>query len=192
MNLSASLLTFNGAAYIKKQLDSMLSQTKKIDEIVICDDGSTDDTIQIIKAYQAQYPNIIHLYQNEKKLGCTKNMEQCLGLTSGDLVFLADQDDIWLPNKVERLCTFFETHPNIDAVFSNAELINASDAVITDMYLWDIIGFPQKDLPKNLDYFDYLCRVDNMVTGAGLVIKNVKQLLTIPFPNENTVKGYSV
>ena len=52
------------------------------------------------------------------------------------------------------------------------------------MYLWDIIGFPQKDLPKNLDYFDYLCRVDNMVTGAGLVIKNVKQLLTIPFPNE--------
>lgn len=161
----------------------MLRQTKKIDEIVICDDGSTDDTIQIIKAYQAQYPGIIHLYQNEKQLGSTKNMEQCLGLTSGDLVFLADQDDIWLPNKVARLYTFFEAHPNAEAVFSNAELINEADILIPNLHLWDIIGFPQKNLPNNLDFFDFLSRVDNIVTGAGLAIKNVKQLLTTPFPN---------
>lgn len=161
----------------------MLRQTKKIDEIVICDDGSTDDTIQIIKAYQAQYPGIIHLYQNEKQLGSTKNMEQCLGLTSGDLVFLADQDDIWLPNKVERLCTFFEAHPNAEAVFSNAELINEADILMPNLHLWDIIGFPQKNLPTNLDFFDFLSRVDNIVTGAGLVIKNVRQLLITPFPN---------
>jgi glycosyltransferase involved in cell wall biosynthesis len=183
MYLSASLLTYNGAAYIKKQLDSMLRQTKKIDEIVICDDGSTDDTIQIIKAYQAQYPGIIHLYQSEKQLGSTKNMERCLGLTSGDLVFLADQDDIWLPNKVARLYTFFEAHPNAEAVFSNAELINEADILIPNLHLWDIIGFPQKNLPNNLDFFDFLSRVDNIVTGAGLAIKNVKQLLTTPFPN---------
>jgi glycosyltransferase involved in cell wall biosynthesis len=183
MYLSASLLTYNGAAYIKKQLDSMLRQTKKIDEIVICDDGSTDDTIQIIKAYQAQYPGIIHLYQNEKQLGSTKNMEQCLGLTSGDLVFLVDQDDIWLPNKVARLCTCFDTHPNAEAIFSNAELINEADILIPHLHLWDIIGFPHKKLPTNLDFFDFLSRVDNIVTGAGLVIKNVKQLLTTPFPN---------
>ena len=183
MYLSASLLTYNGAAYIKKQLDSILNQTKKIDEIIICDDGSTDDTIQIIKDYQNQYPGILHLYQNDVQLGSTKNMEKCLGLTNGDLVFLADQDDIWLPNKVATLCAFFETHPSVEAVFSNATLINETDALIPDMYLWDIIGFPQASLPKDLDYFDYLCRVDNMVTGAGLVIKNVKQLLTIPFPN---------
>ena len=76
MYLSASLLTYNGAAYIKKQLDSILNQTKKIDEIIICDDGSTDDTIQIIKAYQNQYPGILHLYQNDVQLGSTKNMEK--------------------------------------------------------------------------------------------------------------------
>ncbi len=161
----------------------MLRQTKKIDEIVICDDGSTDDTIQIIKAYQTQYPGIIHLHQNEKQLGSSKNMEQCLGLTSGDLVFLADQDDIWLPNKVARLCTFFEIHPNTEAVFSNAELINEADILMPNIHLWDIIGFPQKNLPTNLDFFDFLIRVDNIVTGAGLAIKNVKQLLTTPFPN---------
>ena len=194
MYLSASLLTYNGAAYIKKQLDSILMQTQKVDEIVICDDGSTDETIDIIQAYQNAYPGIIHLYQNEQQLGSTKNMEKCLGLTKGDIIFLADQDDIWLPNKVDTICTFFERHPNIDAVFSNAVLINEKDEIIQDMALWDIIGFPEATLnsrpnstPKTeFNLFEFLYRVDNIVTGAGLAIKNVQQLLLQPFP---TVQG---
>ncbi len=186
MYLSASLLTYNGAAYIKKQLDSILTQTQKVDEIVICDDGSTDDTIAIIEDYQNNYPNLIHLYQNEQQLGSTKNMEKCLGLVKGDIVFLADQDDIWLPHKVSTLCTYFEAHPHIDAVFSNGLLINENDEVMQDMALWDIIGFPEATLPKGFNLFDFLYRVDNIVTGAGMAIKNVKSLLNIPFPN---VKG---
>lgn len=186
MYLSASLLTYNGAAYIKKQLDSILTQTQKIDEIVICDDGSTDETIAIIQAYQNKYPGVIHLYQNEQQLGSTKNMEKCLGLTKGDIVFLTDQDDIWLPVKVTTVCNFFETHPNTEAVFSNATLMNETDALIPNLHLWDIIGFPQASLPTNFNLFEFLCRVDNIVTGAGLAIKNVKQLLSQPFP---IVKG---
>ncbi|MFM6995340.1 MAG: glycosyltransferase [Sediminibacterium sp.] len=186
MYLSASLLTYNGAAYIKKQLDSILSQTKKLDEIVICDDGSTDDTIAIIQNYQNQYPGIIHLYQNEAQLGSTRNMEKCLRLVKGDIIFLADQDDIWLPHKVDTLCRFFETHPTIEAVFSNATLINEAGLEMPHIHLWDIIGFPQSSLPKDVDVFDFLYRVDNIVTGAGLAIKNVNPLLTLPFPN---VKG---
>ncbi len=142
MYLSASVLTYNGAAYIKKQLDSILTQTQMVDEIVICDDGSTDNTISIIRDYQNNYPNLIHLYQNEQQLGSTKNMEKCLGLVKGDIVFLADQDDIWLPHKVASLCAFFEANPSIDAVFSNATLINETDAVLPELHLWDIIGFP--------------------------------------------------
>lgn len=186
MYLSASVLTYNGAAYIKKQLDSILTQTQKVDEIVICDDGSTDDTISIIHGYQNQYPGIIHLYQNEVQLGSTKNMEKCLGLTKGEIIFLADQDDIWLPHKVSTLCHFFETHPGVDAVFSNAYVINDSDVAEPNLFLWDIIGFPLHQLPRNINLFDFLCRVDNIVTGAGLAIKNVKPILSIPFPD---VKG---
>lgn len=186
MYLSASLLTYNGAAFIKKQLDSILMQTQKLDEIVICDDGSTDETIDIIQAYQNRYPGIIHLYQNEQQLGSTKNMEKCLGLVKGDLVFLADQDDIWLPHKVATLCTYFEAHPHIDAVFSNALLINENDEVMQDIALWDIIGFPQATLPAGFNLFEFLYRVDNIVTGAGLTIKNVGPLLAQPFP---TVQG---
>lgn len=186
MYLSASLLTYNGAAFIKKQLDSILMQTQKVDEIVICDDGSTDETIAIIHAYQNAYPGIIRLHQNEQQLGSTKNMEKSLGLVKGDLVFLADQDDIWLPHKVATLCAYFEAHPNIDAVFSNALLINEKDEVMKDIALWDIIGFPQATLPTAFNLFEFLYRVDNIVTGAGLAIKNVKSLLSIPFPN---IKG---
>ena len=186
MYLSASLLTYNGAAYIKKQLDSILSQTQKIDELVICDDGSTDDTIAIIQTYQNKYPGVIHLYQNEVQLGSTKNMEKCLGLAKGEIVFLADQDDIWLPHKAATICAYFETHPNVDAVFSNAVLINKKDEIIQDMALWDIIGFPHATLPTDFNLFEFLYRVDNIVTGAGLAIKNVPPLLTQPFP---TVQG---
>lgn len=182
MYLSASLLTYNGAAYIKKQLDSILSQTKQVDEIVICDDGSTDDTLSIVKAYQDRFPGLIHIYENEHQLGSTKNMEKCLGRTKGDIVFLADQDDIWLSHKVASICSFFETNPNAEAVFSNAFLINAADEQLADLTLWDIIGYPQNKLAKEINLFEFLYRVDNIVTGAGLAIKNVKQLLTIPFP----------
>lgn len=185
MYLSASVLTYNGAAYIKKQLDSILTQTQKVDEIVICDDGSTDDTIAIIQAYQNTYPGIIRLYQNEQQLGSTKNMEKCLGLVKGDLVFLADQDDIWLPHKVATLCAYFEAHPNIDAVFSNALLINEKDELMQNMALWDIIGFPQATLPTAFNLFEFLYRVDNIVTGAGLAIKNIGPLLAQPFPTVN-------
>lgn len=200
MYLSASVLTYNGAAYIKKQLDSILTQTQKVDEIVICDDGSTDDTIAIIRAYQNNNPGTIHLYQNEVQLGSTKNMEKCLGLVKGDIVFLADQDDIWLPNKVATLCAYFEVHTNIDAVFSNAVLINEKDAIIPELHLWDIIGFPEatinsttntipnlnSTLTSEFNLFEFLYRVDNIVTGAGLAIRNHKALLTEPFP---VVKG---
>lgn len=202
MYLSASVLTYNGAAYIKKQLDSILMQTQKVDEIVICDDGSTDETIEIIQAYQNAYPATIHLYQNEQQLGSTKNMEKCLGLVKGDLVFLADQDDIWLPHKVATLCAYFEAHPNIDAVFSNALLINEKDAIIPELHLWDVIGFPEatinstpntipnsksnSTLTSEFNLFEFLYRVDNIVTGAGLAIRNHKALLTQPFP---IVKG---
>lgn len=200
MYLSASVLTYNGAAYIKKQLDSILTQTQKVDEIVICDDGSTDDTIAIIRAYQNNNPGTIHLYQNEVQLGSTKNMEKCLGLVKGDIVFLADQDDIWLPTKVATLCHFFETHPVVDAVFSNAVLINEKDAVLPELHLWDIIGFPEatinsttntipnpnSTLTSEFNLFEFLYRVDNIVTGAGLAIRNHKALLTQPFP---TFKG---
>jgi glycosyltransferase involved in cell wall biosynthesis len=141
MKLSVSMITFQGAAYLKAQMDSILGQSIPVHEIIVCDDGSTDGTREILATYAESHPHI-QLHFNEKNLGTVANMQQCLRKTTGDLIFLADQDDVWLPNKVEKTLAFFQKNPNADAVFSNADIIDEEGEIQFGMTLWDIIGFP--------------------------------------------------
>lgn len=177
MKLSVSMITFQGAAYLKAQLDSILGQSIPVHEIIVCDDGSTDGTREILAAYKASYPQI-QLYFNEKNLGTVANMQQCLRMMSGDIIFLADQDDVWLPNKVEKTLTFFQENPSADAVFSNADIINEVGKKVKDMTLWDIIGFPH----DQVELSDFERRVDNVVTGAGLAFKRDPSLIEKDIP----------
>jgi hypothetical protein len=105
-------------------------------------------------------------------------MQQCLRKTSGDIIFLADQDDVWLPTKVEKTLAFFQEHPDAGAVFSNASIINAEGKTQEDMTLWDIIGFPY----DQVELIDFERRVDNVVTGAGLAFKRDPELLQKDIP----------
>jgi glycosyltransferase involved in cell wall biosynthesis len=158
-------------------MDSILAQSIPVHEIIVCDDGSTDGTREILAAYKASYPQI-QLYFNEKNLGTVANMEQCLRMMSGDIIFLADQDDVWLPNKVEKTLIFFQENPSADAVFSNADIINEVGGKVKDMTLWDIIGFPH----DQVELADFERRVDNVVTGAGLAFKRNPELLEKDIP----------
>jgi glycosyltransferase involved in cell wall biosynthesis len=177
MNLSVSMITFQGADYLKAQMDSILAQSIPVHEIIVCDDGSTDGTREILATYKASYPQI-QLYFNEKNLGTVANMQQCLRMLSGDIIFLADQDDVWLPNKVEKTLTFFQENPSADAVFSNADIINEVGGKVKDMTLWDIIGFPH----DQVELSDFERRVDNVVTGAGLAFKRDPSLIEKDIP----------
>lgn len=177
MNLSVSMITFQGAAYLKAQMDSILGQSIPVQEIVVCDDGSTDGTREILASYKASYPQI-QLYFNEKNLGTVANMQQCLRITSGDIIFLADQDDVWLPNKVEKTLTFFQENPEADAIFSNADIIDEVGETQFGMTLWDIIGFPH----DQVELSDFERRVDNVVTGAGLAFKRDPSLIEKDIP----------
>lgn len=96
MKLSVALCTYNGESFLQQQLDSILQQELSVDEIVICDDGSTDRTISIIESYKQRYhyPTFI-LEQNKKNKGVRKNFEYAISLCSGDIIFLSDQDDVW-------------------------------------------------------------------------------------------------
>ncbi len=91
-SISIALCTYNGAAYIAEQLDSILGQTLPPDEIVIVDDGSTDDTPGIVREYAEKYGNI-HFFENEDRLGFVRNFSRAISLTKGDYVALSDQDD---------------------------------------------------------------------------------------------------
>lgn len=99
--ISVCLATCNGAPYIKNQLISVLSQLSLHDEVIVADDRSTDSTIEIVRSLSDCRVKISLNLSNER-LGVVKNFERALSSASGDYVFLCDQDDIWLPNKVDK------------------------------------------------------------------------------------------
>jgi glycosyltransferase involved in cell wall biosynthesis len=118
------MCTYNGAAYVRQQLDSIAAQTRLPDELVLCDDRSTDETVQIVEEFAAAAPFPVRLHVNEGNLGVARNFEKAMGLCKGDLIALADQDDVWLPFKLARIAEEFELHPSVGLIFSDAELVD--------------------------------------------------------------------
>lgn len=93
--ISVAMCTFNGEKYIKEQIESIINQSLVPDEIVICDDCSKDNTINIIKETLANWSGKANLIINEDNLGYRKNFEKAISLCNGDIIFLSDQDDVW-------------------------------------------------------------------------------------------------
>ena len=98
-SVSIVLCTYNGAKYLQEQLDSILAQTYPLHEIIIQDDGSTDNTWQILEEYEEKYP-LIHIYHNEGTHGVNANFLSAMHRTTGDFIAIADQDDIWEADKI--------------------------------------------------------------------------------------------
>lgn len=118
--VSIAMATYNGAKYIKEQLDSLVHQTYDNLEIVIVDDSSTDDTVSIINDYQQQY-KFIYLIVNSSNCGVTTTFENAIIACKGLLIAICDQDDIWELNKIEILVNEIGEH---DAVYSNSLLVD--------------------------------------------------------------------
>jgi len=98
--ISVCLATYNASVYIEQQLESILVQLAKTDEVIIVDDGSDDDTITIIESFSDD--RIIISKSIHSRLGVVKNFERALAQAKGDYIFLSDQDDVWVPTKVEE------------------------------------------------------------------------------------------
>lgn len=120
--ISVALCTYNGGRFVGPQLESVLGQDRRPDEIVICDDGSTDDTITIVRRFADQWPSVIRLIRNQARLGFAKNFEQAMRLATGDVIFLCDQDDFWLKEKIAKMMVPFEAEPQVDLVYCDAAL----------------------------------------------------------------------
>lgn len=101
-SISVALCTYNGAKYLPAQLDSILNQTHPADEIIIADDGSSDTTLDIIRNY-AERENSIRFFVNDQNLGFVRNFSLAISKANCDYVALADQDDIWTPDHLEKL-----------------------------------------------------------------------------------------
>src|ERR1700749_3753483 len=99
--VSVVLCTYNGDKYLEAQLQSVLTQTYSSLEIIICDDGSTDSTQQLISSYALKDARIRYFF-NEKNTGVNKNFEQGFLKAAGEFIAFADQDDIWKPEKIQK------------------------------------------------------------------------------------------
>ncbi len=119
---SVAMCTYNGAKFLQEQLRSIAAQSMPVQEIIICDDCSTDETCAIVDTFSRQHPGIIRLYRNSTRLGYSQNFAQALSLCRGGIIFLSDQDDSWLPTRVERIAALFASDDRC-AVVSVAAIV---------------------------------------------------------------------
>jgi len=171
--VSIAMATYNGEKFIKKQIESILNQTYKNLEIVICDDNSIDNTFKILKEY-ADKDKRIKLYKNCNNLGFVKNFEKAINLSKGKYIALSDQDDIWVENKIEILLKEIGEY---DLIHSDAYLINENAEIIFNSYS----KFVNKYLnPK--DIIELACTP--MVTGCTCMFTSELKEKILPICSE--------
>lgn len=131
MTVSVAMTTYNGASYVEKQLNSLLHQTRKIDETIIIDDCSKDNTAEIIKQFiDVNQLSNWHFFENKQNIGYIQNFYNAIEKTNGKVIFLCDQDDIWDKEKVEKMCQVLDENPQISVLNSAVKLIDRNDKTI--------------------------------------------------------------
>lgn len=121
LKISIAMATYNGSKYIQEQLDSFACQTRLPDEVIICDDGSTDETFTICEHFKERSPFTVQVFQNDHNIGYARNFERALSLCSGDVVFLSDQDDVWYPEKIAAIVNRFVADKNTMLIIHDIE-----------------------------------------------------------------------
>lgn len=167
-SISVAIATYNGEKYIKEQLDSILVQIKEFDEIIISDDGSTDKTVEIIKSYQDKR---IKLFKGPK-MGVKKNFENAIKHCQNEYIFLADQDDIWVNNKVEIVLNYF-IKENVDLVIHDCDVVNEKLEVINESFYK--LRHSKKGKIKNI--------MKNSYIGCCMAFKSSLKDKILPIPN---------
>lgn len=124
--ISVALCTYNGERFLQEQLDSIANQTRTPNEVIVCDDGSTDKTLEILKFWAKTVPFKVTIIQNECNLGYAKNFEKAITLCDGEIIFLCDQDDIWLPEKIETMHHIFKQNPNVGVVYCEGRVTDGN------------------------------------------------------------------
>ena len=188
MKLSVCMATYNGEKFIKEQIESILNQTHKPDEIIISDDASKDKTQDILIEYQKRYPDLIKVILNKDNAGFVKNFERALLASSGDLVALSDQDDVWLPEKLQEEYSILEKNPNVGLTFSDLKLVDENLNEI-EKSMWEYHNWKMNGYIKGADFFESILKF-NRVTGCTIMIR--RQILNdlIPFDSRIHLHDY--
>jgi len=182
LTLGVALVTYNGLQYLAEQLESIVHQTRSIEHIVISDDHSTDGTWEFLETWASKAPMRVTLIRNDVQLGLRGNFEQAISAVQTDVIFTADQDDVWVPEKVALMCEIFERDPEVVLIHTDAILI---DKAGHDMgkTLFGELGLSQAE--RAAIHAGDALTVNyrrNVVTGATAAVRNSLVALAVPFP----------
>lgn len=176
MKISVALCTYNGEKYIEKQLTSILNQTIVPDEIIICDDNSSDSTERIVKNLMKIYDNI-YFYKNASNINVIKNFENAISRCCGDIIFTADQDDVWMIDKVENVINVFNEE-GCWLVFHDAKIVDSKLEILENSLFYQV-GLDKAYLNNSKDILKQII-YNNKVTGACMALK--RELVPYIFP----------
>ena len=185
---SIALCTCNGEKYLDTQWQSILGQYQQPDEVIICDDRSTDGTVAKLRQFAANAPFSVRIIENKRRLGYNKNFEQALRYCTGDLIFICDQDDCWFPEKISTMARYMTDQPTAQLAFC--------DAWVTDEQLqgrqnrfWEWIRFDNRAQQRWQAGESMDIMLDgNRVMGCATVIRRPFLATLLPIPE--SIPGY--
>lgn len=185
---SIALCTYNGENYLHTQWQSLLDQHQPPDEVIICDDQSTDGTVALLRQLAANAPFTVRILENNQRLGSSRNVERALRECTGDLIFICDQDDCWLPEKVSNLTTYMVDHSSAQLAFCDAWVTNERLEGRQNRF-WEEVRFDDRARErwragKSME----VMLEGNRVMGCATVIR--RSFLTRLLPIPDHVPGY--
>jgi hypothetical protein len=181
-SVSIAMATCEGARHVDEQLASLADQSRLPDELVVCDDASQDESAARVEAFARRAPFAVRLVRNPTRLGITANFEQAVRLCGGDVILLADQDDVWHPPKISCLLETLAERPGLGAVFSNGRVV-AENGRPLGYDLWQALGFGAREQARVRDDRAHEVFLRHVVAaGTTLAFRARWKPLLLPFP----------
>lgn len=171
MKVSVAMAVYNGEKYVRDQIVSILSQLRKDDELIISYDESSDNSLSILTEF-AQSDKRVKIYDNPYKPGVVKNFQNAVEHCLGDIIFLSDQDDVWLPNKVDKVLREFE-NPHVAVVIHDSKLTD-SDLNVRFKSTFKLRGGVRTSFLGNIYRLSYI--------GCCMAFRFFYKELVVPFP----------
>ena len=176
ISVSVVIAAFNGEKFILELLESIVNQTHQVDEIIVCDDCSTDSTIKTLEVFKLKYPYLnIKIIVNRYQLGITKNFSKAIKISESDLIFLADQDDIWRNDKVK--------------IMLHAYINGNSSYIISDMNILNMTGDLEKFTWAKYMENNYGISKSHIMNGCAVAAtkKFFRSCLPVPYGKAHDV-----
>jgi glycosyltransferase involved in cell wall biosynthesis len=180
LGLSIALATHNGERYLAEQLESFAAQHRRPDELVVCDDASTDGTVAILERFSSNAPFAVRIEVNGTRLGCAGNFARALSLCTGDVLFLSDQDDVWLSDKLGTIESVLLARPDVGMVFGDMHIVDRELSPL-GYTGFDALGFRAKPMRivQEGRTFEALLRY-NVISGATMGFRAHLRDLVLP------------